>query len=156
MAPLRIICQPKGHRLADGQYWEPDQFYDGGTGVVRFLPVLWGNDYDLLKGERYGDFQYTLPVASGLYTLNLYFAETWFPQAADRPTHPGNRVFSVECDGVPLVTNLDPANFAHRNYRGFRLSFPHLKAPDGRSALKLRFRSSVNFANVNAIEVLPE
>jgi Malectin domain len=156
MAPLRIICQSKGHRTPDGQYWEPDQFYDGGSDVVRSLPVSWANDFDLLKGERYGDFRYSLPVGPGSYTVNLYFAETWFPQIADRPTHLGNRIFSVECDGVPLLTNFDPASMVHRNYRGFRLSFPHLRAPGGHGKLTLNFKSITNFANINAIEVLPE
>jgi hypothetical protein len=156
MAPLRMICQSKGHKTPDGQYWEPDQFYDGGNDVVRSLPVSFANDFDLLKGERYGDFRYSLPVGPGFYTLNLYFAETWFPQVADRPTHLGNRVFSVECDGLPLLTNFDPASLAHRNYRGFRLTFPHLRAPEGHGKLTLRFKSITNFANINAIEVLPE
>jgi hypothetical protein len=156
MAPLRIICQPKGRRTQNGEYWEPDQFYDGGEVAMRSLPVIWGNDYDLLRGERYGNFQYTLPVGPGLYTVNLYMAETWFPQAADRPVHPGNRLFSIEADGVPLMTDVDPANFVSHNYHGFRLSFPHLKAPVDRGSLRIKFASLKNNANINAIEVLPE
>ncbi len=156
MAPLRIIPQLKGQRTTDGNYWEADQFYSGGESVVRALPVLWSKDPQLLRGERYGNFQYTLPVAPGLYTISLYFAETWFPQVADRPTHLGNRVFSVKCNQTSLLENFDLSSAAHRSYAGVRLSFPHLMAPDTTGKLVLRFESVKNFANVNGIEVLPE
>jgi hypothetical protein len=32
----------------------------------------------LLANERYGHFSYAIPVAPGSYTVNLYFAETYW------------------------------------------------------------------------------
>lgn len=63
----------------------------------------------LFETERFSDvagtvdnMQYDIPVPSGNYVVNLYFAEIW-----DGAQTPGVRVFSVQIEGQLVIDDLD-------------------------------------------------
>ena len=53
-------------------------------------------DDPLYQSERYGDFSYAIPVATGDYLVTLKFAEIYW-------TQPGQRVFNVLLEGAKVI-----------------------------------------------------
>jgi hypothetical protein len=87
------------------------------------------------------------------YRVKLYFREPWFGEENGGIGGPGSRVFDVACNGVMLMKNFDILAAAG--------SAPVVKAFDNIQAnaggrIELSFMPVVNYAVVNAIEVLPE
>jgi len=65
-------------------------------------------DPPLFSRERYGNFNYAIPVAPGYsYQLTLYMAERyWGPQNSGLGGE-GSRIFDVRCNGNELLHNFD-------------------------------------------------
>jgi N-acetylneuraminic acid mutarotase len=142
---LFIDAAGSGSHDSAGQKWFADAGFTGGIADARPFPVANTNDPALFYTRRYGpSFSYSLPLADGDYTLNLYFVETWF-------THPGQRIFSVSAEGQPLLTNFDLLTQTAPKtalIKSFAVS-----VTDGR--LDLAFSSTVNNAIISAISLVP-
>ncbi len=54
----------------------------------------------LYQSERYGTYQYEIPVTNGSYSLELHFAELFHETS-------GSRQFSVSVEGEPVLQNFD-------------------------------------------------
>ena len=150
--PIRIVCRPNLYRDSDNNIWEPDHFFRGGVQITRptgssALP----KDPDLVKGERYGKFSYTIPVPPGKYQARFYFTEYWF--GADRPGKGGvgSRVFDVFCNFRPLLTNFDILQRDSKN-PSIVETF-HGLVPNLDSKLIFEFAPKVNYAMLNALEI---
>src|SRR5690606_35532727 len=50
--------------------------------------------------RRYGEFSYHVPIANGVYTLSLYFADSYF-------NTPGKRQFDLYAEGKQLLNDYD-------------------------------------------------
>ena len=87
---------------------------------------------------------YSLPVATGLYTVKLHFAETY-------ATAPGARIFSVDVEGQKL-TDIDIVAAAGARTAMVR-SVPNVAVSDGK--LDIGFTAKAGAAVINAIEVEP-
>ena len=71
------------------------------------MEVRGTRDPELFSRERYGRFDYAIPVDKGTYRLSLYFAEDYFGPGGTLGGQPGPRVFDVSCNGVALVREFD-------------------------------------------------
>jgi hypothetical protein len=152
--PIRIVTQNNSVTDSNGQVWMADTYYMGGQPSSHWKGVLGTPDPDLFNNERYGHFSYAIPVANGSYTVNLYFAETyWGPNNAGGGGA-GQRVFNVFCNGLALLYDFDILKEAGsdqalvKRFRGLR--------PNPQGKLLLDFVPAINYASVFALEVLDE
>ncbi|MBN1275589.1 right-handed parallel beta-helix repeat-containing protein [Candidatus Woesearchaeota archaeon] len=89
------------YAASDGNTYEPDSHYAGGTPLDRGdIPVANTEDDYLYSTERYGDFTYSLPVAPGTYEVTLKFMEGYLSTT-------GGRVFDVRAEGTTIINDLD-------------------------------------------------
>jgi hypothetical protein len=100
---ISINCGGSATTGADGTNWTADQYYTGGD--LLYTGYLINGTQDLYvyrTGRRglYGNFSYTVPVPNGSYTLKLKFAESTYGSK-------GQRVFNVNVNGSPVLTNFD-------------------------------------------------
>ncbi len=153
--PVRLVMQSRSVTDHSGNFWRPDDYYQGGYSSVKRVQVSGTSDPDLLAAERYGHFSYSIPVdARDRYTLTLYFAELYFGPNASGSGGVGSRIFRVLCNGTTLLDNFD----IYKEVSGLHLltkTFYHLK-PTSEGKLNITFEPIVNNATVSAIEVLDE
>lgn len=152
--PIRISALH--HEFVDlaGRHWLSDRFYLGGRNINHVF-ALNRQDAPLFSRERYGNFDYAIPVAPGFsYRLTLYMAERyWGPQNSGLGGV-GSRIFNVRCNGVELLHDFDLLKVA-QNATAVAARFEHLR-PDSTGKLNLRFLPVTNYAVVNAIEIETE
>lgn len=153
--PIRIVTLPTSFTDHDGNVWHPDDYYLGGYTAERHLPVSGTADPDLYAGERYGNFDYAIPVDTrDRYTLILHFAEFYFGPNASGVGGVGSRVFRVLCNGHTLLDNFDIYK-EDGSLHALTKTFYHLE-PTPQGKLNITFEPIVNNATVSAIEVLDE
>ncbi|MBC7925710.1 MAG: hypothetical protein H7039_08640 [Bryobacteraceae bacterium] len=154
--PVRVLAASTPYIDQKRQRWNPDEYFIGGQTIMRHEPIHGAVDPELFRGERYGNFNYSLPVDPGSrYTVNLYFAETYFG-----PNRPGGdiaeaRLFDVYCGGRSLLHRFDLLKEAGGPLRGLVKSFHGLE-PNAQGQLLLHFVPIRNYAVINAIEVIDE
>jgi len=152
--PIRIVAQRDNVVDTKGALWQADQYAVGGTQVDR---ATFANEPErmLYQGERYGNFAYHIPVATGKYRLRLHFAETFFgtnlPFARNNPAGP--RVFNVFANGLALLRNFDVEKEAGGPNKPLVKEFENLE-PNAQGMIVLDFIPVHNYAEVNAIEVM--
>jgi hypothetical protein len=123
--------------------------------VVRLNPVEAPKDSELHQTERYGNFSHIIPVAPGQYRLTLKFAETYFGPTHPQHVGPEKRLFDVYCNGQTLLKDFNVAREAGGLKRAVDKVF-HKIQPNAQGKLVLSFVPVMNYACVNAIEVIPE
>jgi hypothetical protein len=109
----------------------------------------------LLRGERYGNLTYTVPVPPGRYGVTLYFTEAWFGPGHMGGGGVGSRVFDILCNGVALRRGFDIFKEAHGSDKALLLSMHGLE-PDPRGKLVINLMPVRNYAELNALEVVDE
>jgi hypothetical protein len=100
---VSIDCGGVATTGADGTAWSADQSFSGGDLAYTGYPVTGTADSYVYRTARrglYGNFSYSIPIANGSYTLKLKFAEIMFSGV-------GQRVFNVNVNGAPVLTNFD-------------------------------------------------
>lgn len=154
-APIRIVTQPTSVTDHNGTVWHPDTYFVNGHAREQHLPVEGTPDADLYAWERFGHFSYAIPVDTrDRYTLILHFAELYFGTEASGGGAPGDRVFSVFCNGSTLLDNFDLYKEAG-SLHAITKTFSHLR-PSPQGKLNLTFEPVINNATVSAIEVIDE
>ena len=146
--PIRMVARLSPFVDKHGAAWEPDDYVVGGRIVVRDELVSGATDPELYEVERYGNFNYAIPVPAGKYMVRLYFHEGYL-------TQPGARVFNVFTDGKVLLHDFDILREAGGQSRPIIRVFQNLE-PNAQGLLNLSFVPVVNYPLVNAIEVLSE
>lgn len=151
--PIHIVAQENFVTLADGTVWSPDVYVNGGQ-LSNHLVSVTAGDPDIYARERFGHFDYAIPVDTGTYGVSLHFAEEYFG-----PTNPGgggagSRLFDVFCNGTFLLRNFDIFAEAGMN-RGLVKTF-HGLTPNAQGKLLLSFVPVRNYASLYAIEVTDE
>jgi hypothetical protein len=94
--------------VADTNFVGGTTFTSGEAGTPSEPEIANTDDDEMYWTERYGDFDYNIPVAeNGQYEVTLYFAELYQGVANDGGE--GDRVFdvSVEAEGQPILDNYD-------------------------------------------------
>ena len=153
--PIRLITQTAPLTDHKGQVWSPDNYFMEGRLSAPPRPLPNSPDPDLFAAERYGHFNYAIPVDTrDRYTLVLHFVEFYFGSGASGNGGVGSRVFKVMCNGETLLDNFDiykEAGTLHEITKSFR----HLK-PSPQGKLNLTFEPIANNATLSGIEVLDE
>lgn len=152
--PIRITAQDGFYTDSTGAVWKPDQYYKGGQMASHSVELSGTRDPGLFSRERYGRFDYAIPVDQGTYGLSLYFAEEYFGPAGILGGHPGTRVFDVSCNGVALLREfnlLKEAGMAQAVVKTF-----HGLTPTGQSTLLVSFSPIHDYASLYALEVVDE
>jgi len=150
--PIRIVAQESLYGDKQGRVWCGDRFFQGGQTVMRTVAVRDAADPVIYRGERYGNFTYTIPVASGKHTITLHFAETYFGPGKPGGGGVGSRVFDVYCNGVALLKNFDVYQTAGAADAAVDRTFTGLE-PNAQGKFVLSFVPVRNYACINAIEV---
>ncbi|CAM3585114.1 malectin domain-containing carbohydrate-binding protein [Nocardioides zeicaulis] len=119
---------------------------DWGSTVPRDATVPAGTPADLFSSERWGEQDWSFPVAAGRHlTVRLYFASQY-----DGTSQAGQRVFDVLVDGVARLDDFDiVAAAGHKT--GTMRSFDVTSDGNG---LDIDLRAVVENPLINAIEVL--
>ncbi|MGD0568288.1 MAG: malectin domain-containing carbohydrate-binding protein [Candidatus Sulfotelmatobacter sp.] len=154
LRPIRMVAQNSFFVDAAGNLWMPDTYYSSGQLASDKVAIGGTSEPGLYAGERYGNFNYALPVDKGSYKLTLYFSEKYWGSDVSKTSGTGRRVFDVFCNGVALMRNLDIAEAAGfgralvKTYHGLR--------PNAQGKLIISFVPDVNYASVDAVEVEEE
>lgn len=163
LKPIRISALPSSVVDSDGNRWSADKYFIHGRTIVHVADVNADSAAQMqippfAAGERYGNFTYAIPVPPGSYTVRLYFAESFFLSGVTPGMCTGGtgcRVFDVTADGVMLLHDFDIYKAAGGGLKTTDRIFHGLR-PNGQGKLLLNFSSTVNYAEVRAIEVLDE
>jgi Malectin domain len=154
LRPIRMVAQNSFFADVAGNLWMPDTYYSRGQLGSDKVTVTGTSEPGLYAGERYGNFDYALPVDKGSYRLTLYFSEKYWGSNISKRGGVGSRVFDVFCNGVALIRNLDideavgSARALVKTYHGLR--------PNAQGKLIVSFVPDVNYASVDAVEVEDE
>jgi hypothetical protein len=152
--PIRLTSRATPWIDREGNAWGADgEFVTGGKLKVRTKLDAGAFDRNLLMGERYGAFTYSIPVAKGTYTLKLYLVESWFGPGMHGGGGIGNRRFDVYADRQPLLQDFDL--FREFGNKPIAKEFPGLK-PNADGYINLSFVPRSNYAEVNALELTEE
>ena len=153
--PIRLAARDNSYTDRAGQVWSPDRYFIRGRLVTHKVLVQNTPDPDLYTGERFGHFDYAIPVAPGKYGVTLRFAETYFGLPNFGSGGKGSRVFDVYCNGVALLRDFDIFSEAGGPNRALDKTFHNLK-PNAQNLLVLSFVPIENYAVLNALEVVDE
>jgi hypothetical protein len=150
--PVRIVTQDGFYTDSGGVVWKPDRYFSGGQTATHAVELHGTRDPDLFARERYGHFDYAIPVDKGTYRLTLYFAEKYF--GPDNGAQAGTRVFDVSCNGVALLREFDllkEAGLGQAVVKTF-----HGLTPNGQGTLLVSFSPVHDYASLYALEVIDE
>jgi hypothetical protein len=152
--PIRIITQPTSFVDHKGQRWRADDYYLNGLSSTERQVVTGTEDPELFGAERFGHFNYAIPVDTrGRYTVILHFAEFFFGSQS-QSGGVGSRIFHVFCNGKTLLENFDVYKEGGSR-RVVTKTFSNIK-PTAQGKINLTFEPVVNNATVSAIEVIDE
>ena len=153
--PIRLVAQENFITLSNGAVWSPDTYVNGGQPATHNVPLTGTADPDLYARERYGHFDYAIPVDAGTYSLSLYFAEEYFGPGNPGGGGVGSRIFDVFCNGAALLRNFDILKTAGGMNRALVKTF-HGLTPNAQGKLEVSFVPVHNYASLYAVEVLDE
>jgi hypothetical protein len=153
LLPVRIVVSSRPYVDSANQFWSSDRYFSGGRHGLPPESAKQGN-LGLYESDRVGRFRYSIPaVPLAHYRVRLYFREPWFGAENGGAGGPGSRVFDVACNGEMLLKNFDI--LATSGSALVVKTFDNIQASAG-GRIELSFMPVVNYAVVNAIEVLPE
>jgi Malectin domain len=152
--PVRLLPQNNFYTDSAGNLWTPDNYSKGGRVAIHPGPVKNARDQEIFRHERFGRFQYALPVDRGNYSVYLYMAEEYWGPGNPGGGGEGTRVFSVFSNGTAILRSLDLFKEVGINY-GLVRAFHHLK-PNAQGKLALSFEPEHDYASIYALEVLDE
>ncbi len=155
LRPIRIVSRDHPYTDKQGRTWMADDYSRGGQLVMRQDPVTDVDDPELLRGERYGNLNYVIPVPPGRYGVMLYFAEAWFGPGHFAGGGAGSRIFDILCNGVAVRRGFDI--FKEAGGSGRALLVPiHGVEPTPQGSINISLRPVRNYASLNALEVVDE
>jgi len=139
---LAVNAGGKQYTDKAGIIYQADEYYSGGS-IHRTPKAIGGTgDGPLYQTERFGNFDYAIPVANGNYTVTLKFSELYWSIS-------GKRIFDVSIEGKWVISNLDIFAKVGKCW-AYDVSIP-ITVTDGK--LNITFRSDGNYAKVNALLV---
>jgi len=153
---VRIRCGYNKEIFKDqgGNVWMGDRYFSGGFPTE--LPnqhIARTRDSQLYLTLRSGTFSYKIPLKPGTYEMRLYFAETTYSPASAIGGGENSRVFDVQLNGKPLLTQFDIVSDAGANTADVRVFKDVHPGPDGN--VRLDFSGSLGLPMINAIEIVP-
>jgi hypothetical protein len=157
---VRLVAGQHSYVDSSGRQWEADRYFLGGRLITHTTSVKNTRDPELYRSDRFGNFNYSIPVSPGRYSATLYFAESNFGVfdfgASQRtPDASGNRLFDIYCNGMALVRSLDIAKEAGGPNVAWTKTF-HGLSPNAQGKVVLAFVPVLDYATVRAIDIEPE
>ena len=149
--PIRVHCGGSAYTDSNGQVWQADTGFSGGSSGSTTQQIGGTADQALYQYGRYNNsggapLVYTFDVVNGNYNVNLLFAET-----AKSAESAGARVFNVKIEGSLAFQNLDI--FAAAGARAALVKSTNVTVQNG--SLRIEFDNVVQVAKVDGIEILP-
>ncbi len=152
-APYRVNCGGNDYYDAQGNAWETDRHFIGGSANATLVKIAGTQNQPLYNDERVNDpakapLQYIFDLVPGDYTVRLHFAEPW---DADKAV--GKRIFNVTLNGTVILDHFDifaAAGFAKEIIKEAPLTI----AGTGGQGI-IAFQNVAGAAKIDAIEVLP-
>lgn len=133
--------------VLEGRTWLKDYFYDDGRSDAERANVTNTTNDLLYQSFRKGDFDYSIPVPNGTYTVKLHFAE--FSQRLL-----WKRYFNVYIEkNQGVLKNYEIAGKAGGVNKAIVETFANIKVEDGR--LNLEFDRGTDDAVLGGIEIIP-
>jgi hypothetical protein len=152
--PIRLVAQENFVTESSGIVWSPDDYVTGGQLAGHSVRVAGTEDQDVYSRERFGHFEYALPVDTGTYALALHFAEEYFGAGNSGGGGVGSRVFDIFCNGAALIRGYDIVKEGGVN-RAVVKTF-HGLTPNAQGKLVVSFVPVRNYASLYALEVVDE
>jgi hypothetical protein len=157
--PTRIDAGASApYTSSTGQVWLADTFFSGGNLRSVQTPIANTNDQKLYQTERWGLFNYAIPVANGLYSVRFHFGETYFGSTPALSPCQGRRVFNLDIldtsGATPDLSNFDICAAAGGPAIATVATIQNVSVTDG----ILNIRSTRGLADdptLSAIEVIP-
>jgi hypothetical protein len=146
--PIRINCGGASYTDTNGQVWQSDSSYNGGTASSNTVTTTGTSDPTLYRSNRWSGtpLVYSFPVINGNYQVNLLFAEN-----VTGLQTVGARVFNVKLDGALVLQKFDIFAAAGAN----AALVESFNATVTNGTIAIEFDSLVQNAKINAIEILP-
>ncbi|MEM6715914.1 MAG: Calx-beta domain-containing protein, partial [Cyanobacteria bacterium P01_C01_bin.147] len=150
--PVVVAINAGGPALTqNGIDFAADQFFlngntfndnNGGNGPQ---PIF---DGTIFETERFADpLEYSIPVAPGDYTVELYFAEIF-------QSNPGARIFDVLVEGELVLDDLDILAQTGGDFnQPFIFALPDAVSPGENGAIDISFDASTDNAKVSGIVI---
>ncbi|MEQ8767381.1 MAG: choice-of-anchor D domain-containing protein [Planctomycetota bacterium] len=150
--PVRINTGGSSFVDSQGRTWLEDTGFVDGWTYFYDAEIAGTEDDALYQDERYGNFQYALPLTDGSYLVRLHVCEIYWGVPGGGEGAPGQRLYTVSANGTEVLTDIDLfASFGPLN--AATLEFP-VEIQDGQ--LTLDFQATADFATVAALEILPQ
>lgn len=153
--PIRIVMQESAIVDREGQLWTADHYVMHGKYVKRTELVEGTDKPELFAGERFGNFNYAIPLPPGRYRASFYFSEQWWGPGRPGGGGAGSRVFDVSVNGAPLLRDFDIYTEAGGHLKALVKTF-HGLTPNAQGKLIFQFTPSRNYACLNALEIEQE
>jgi Malectin domain len=112
LRPIRMVAQDSFFVDKAGNLWMPDTYFSSGQLADDKVVVGGTPEPGLYAGERYGNFDYAIPVDEGSYKVTLFFSEKYWGSGVSKAGGVGSRVFDIFCNGVALTRRMDIAKEA--------------------------------------------
>ena len=153
--PTRIdVGATSSYTSSTGQTFSADSFASGGSVRSVSTSVSGTNDPKLYQSERWGAFNYAIPVANGTYDVRFHFAETYFGTVTSGSCV-GKRIFGM--DVLDTAVSPDLANIdicaAVGTSAAYILTVPNITVGDG--VLNIKPVVGTDDPELTALEVIP-
>lgn len=159
MRPVRILAGNRNYYDRREQLWGTDRFFHGGGVIMRSVGAKNTADPELFAAERFGNFNYWIPVPEGRYSVALNFSESNFGVdnfgSSTYTGGSGSRLFDVYCNGTALLRNFDILREAGGPNRAVQKVFSGLR-PNAQGKLALSFVPVLDYPTIRSIEVRDE
>src|SRR3954454_10948340 len=156
--PTRIdVGATSPYTSSTGQVWSADTFFTGGNLRTDSTPIANTNDQKLYQTERWGLFNYAIPLSNGTYDVRFHFGETYFGSTHALSPCAGKRIFNLDIldtPAAPDLQNYDICTATGAPATATTVVVPDVAVSDG----VLNIRSSKGLADdptLSAIEVIP-
>ncbi|MBC7913373.1 MAG: hypothetical protein H7Y07_04545 [Pyrinomonadaceae bacterium] len=128
---------------SNGITYNADKSFSGGTVYKPGIAISNTTDDALYQTERFGNFNYAIPLSNGTYEITFKMAEIFHQNS-------GRRQFDVLAESVAIISNLDLFKIV-----GYATAYDLVKTvsvTDG--TLNLTFRSDINNAKIAAFHII--
>jgi hypothetical protein len=128
--------------VREGIVYQADKNFKGGNIYKTSSAIANTVDAPLYQGERYGNFDYIVPVANGTYEVTLRFAEIFHSEI-------NKRRFDISIEGSQVVSNFDIFSTTGKN-SAYDIT-KTVTVSDG--TLDMNFRADVDYAKLSAFHI---
>ncbi len=136
-----INCGGDQYTDASGLAYEADNHFLNGNTARTSNNIEGTEDDPVFQTERYGDFNYDIPIENGTYQITLQFAEIYWSNS-------GDRIFDVLVEDQPVVADFDIVEQAGSRYAAIEVTVP-CQVSDGE--LNIEFSTDVDNAKISGI-----